>query len=215
MSRPTRQTKRKFFFCEGDTECNYIGALLKNIDNVSPRLINMSGGGYKNYLERIKKDGTLNRLASFIIIDGDRAQRIPEEKAALQELIDYCRRQNKTNAPQYLLIVNCPDFEYVACLHDAEYKGGDTTQYIVKKFGFKSLGEFKQKPDIYKFLQTGSRSYSTMMEKLKRHGKFIKNDVVAKNTILRFINLAINWDEFENKNSNIDEVFGLVMPSVS
>lgn len=215
MSRPARRIKRKFvFFCEGDTEYNYIDALLKNVNDVESRLINMHGGGYKNYLERIKKDGTLNRLASFIIIDGDRAQRISEEKTALQELIDYCRRQNKASATPYLLIVNCPDFEYVACLHDAEYKGGDTAQHIVKKFGFKNLGEFKQKADVYEFLQTGSRSYSTMLEKLQRRRKFIQNDVEAKNTIIRFLKLAINWDEFENKTSNIDEVFGLVMPSV-
>ena len=216
MSRAPRQIKHPFvFFCEGDTEYNYLSALLKNVSNVSARFINMSGGGYKSYLDAIKRDGTLNRLASFIIIDGDRAHKVPEEKNALEKLIDYCRRQNKKSAPPYLLIVNCPDFEYVACLHDVEYKGGDTGQHIVKKFGFKNLSEFKSKADIYEFLQTGTRSYSTMLKRLERRRKFIQNEINADRMVIRCKNSAIDWDEFENKTSNIDEVFGLVMPSVS
>ena len=37
--------------------------------------VNMKGGGYANFLNRLKEDANSNCLAKFIIIDGDRAEK--------------------------------------------------------------------------------------------------------------------------------------------
>lgn len=209
MSKPQRQLKKKFvLFCEGDTEYNYFDAIRK-IPNVEINIhaINMHGGGYKNFLTEIKKNGKLNRQASFVIIDGDRAQNIPEEKKSLRELIEYCRLQNtKKNFPPFFLIVNCPDFEYVACLHDENYKGGDTERYITKNFGFKNLDEFKSRTDIYDFLHKNSRHHEIMLQKIGNQ-KFITNEY-RKNSVIISIDQTIeDWNLLETKNSNINEFF--------
>ena len=113
MVRTIKQLKRTFvLYCEGDSEFNYFNAIrqIPNLDIIL-KPINLHGGGYKNFLNIIKKDSRLNRLATFIIIDGDRAQNIFEESSALKELIEYCKRQNKKRllAP-FFLIINYPNW---------------------------------------------------------------------------------------------------------
>lgn len=75
LSRKTRVTKKNFkVFCEGDTEYHYIDEMRRQKKlSIALKLVNMKGGGYSNFLEQIKIDGTANCLAKFIIIDGDRA----------------------------------------------------------------------------------------------------------------------------------------------
>lgn len=75
MSRKTRETKKNFkVFCEGDTEYNYIDEMRRQKRlSIAIKPVNMKGGGYSNFLEQVKTDGTTNCLAKFIIIDGDRA----------------------------------------------------------------------------------------------------------------------------------------------
>ncbi|MBR5913792.1 MAG: RloB domain-containing protein [Selenomonadaceae bacterium] len=212
MSKTQRQLKKKFvLFCEGDTEYNYFDAIRK-IPNteISIHTINMHGGGYKNFLSEIKKNGKLNRQATFIIVDGDRAQNIPEEKDALKELIEYCKLQNtKKNFPPFFLIVNCPDFEYIACLHDENYKGGDTEKHITKIFGFKSLEEFKRRTDIYNFLHKNSRYHEIMLKKIGNQ-KFIKNEYRKNLVIISVYQTIVEWELLSNKNSNINEFFEIL-----
>lgn len=80
-------------------------------------MVNMKGGGYRSFLEQVKIDGTMNCLAKFIIIDGDRAVSDEGEKKNLRELMKYCIMQNQSGRVPHFLIVNYPDFEYIACLH--------------------------------------------------------------------------------------------------
>ena len=59
-------------FCEGDTEYNYIDEMRRQKRlSITLKPVNMKGGGYSNFLEQVKTDGTTNCLAKFIIIDGD------------------------------------------------------------------------------------------------------------------------------------------------
>lgn len=212
MSKVQRQLKKKFvIFCEGDTEYNYFDAIRKipNVE-ISINAINMHGGGYKNFLSEIKKNGKLNRQATFIIVDGDRAQNIPEEKKSLRELIEYCRMQNtKKNFPPFFLIVNCPDFEYIACLHDENYKGGDTERHIKKFFECKSLGEFKSRTDIYEFLHKNSRHHEIMLQKIGNQ-KFITNEYRKNSVIILVTDTIIEWELLDSKNSNINEFFEIL-----
>lgn len=82
MSRKVRETKKNFkVFCEGDTEYHYIERMRqeKRI-SIAIKTVNMQGGGYKSFLDKLKTDGTKNCLAKFIIIDGDRAVKEQGEK---------------------------------------------------------------------------------------------------------------------------------------
>lgn len=213
MNRPQRKLTLTFrIFCEGDTEFNYFNALRKLTESVKIIPVNMEGGGYKEYLKKIKKDSPQNRVATFIIIDCDRARDISEEKAALITLIDYCKRQNEKSVSPYILILNNPDFEYIACLHDSKYKGGNTKQHIIKTFGFNNIDEFKSQTNIYDFLNKDSRNYLNMLEKLSRNDKkFIKN-IFNANDIIISVETFFDWDEFYNRNSNIDEIFKVILP---
>ena len=76
MSRPKRVLRKKFIvFCEGDTEYNYVdGMRLKQGVELALKPINMQGGGYKSFLDEIKKEASNNCLAKFIIIDFDRTK---------------------------------------------------------------------------------------------------------------------------------------------
>ena len=95
----------------------------------------MEGGGYRNFLEQVRADGTTNCLAKFIIIDGDRAISEEGEKKNLDELLKYCILQNKNGRIPHFLIVNDPDFEYLACLHTPRYNGQNAAQYLLRGIG--------------------------------------------------------------------------------
>ena len=118
MSRIERRTRKTFkVFCEGDTEYNYIDGLRQQKRlSIALKMVNMKGGGYRSFLEQVKIDGTVNCLAKFIIIDGDRAVSDEGEKKNLRELMKYCIMQNQSGRVPHFLIVNYPDFEYIACL---------------------------------------------------------------------------------------------------
>lgn len=145
MSRKTRYTKKIFkVFCEGDTEYHYIDEMRRHQRlSITLKPVNMRGGGYGNFLEQVKTDGTANCLAKFIIIDGDRAIIEEGEKKNLRELSDYCKLQNQSDRIPHFLIVNFPDFEYIACLHSPNYKGQNTAQYLSKELGYQSVDAFK------------------------------------------------------------------------
>jgi len=99
LSRKTRVTKKNFkVFCEGDTEYHYIDEMRRQKKlSIALKLVNMKGGGYSNFLEQIKIDGTANCLAKFIIIDGDRAIADEGERKNLRELLEYCILQKAKN----------------------------------------------------------------------------------------------------------------------
>jgi hypothetical protein len=99
--------------------------------SIALKLVNMKGGGYSNFLEQIKIDGTANCLAKFIIIDGDRAIADEGERKNLRELLEYCILQNRSGRIPHFLVINYPDFEYIACLHTPIYKGQNAV--IAKK----------------------------------------------------------------------------------
>ena len=82
MSRPERKLQKRFVvFCEGDTEYNYIDQMRKRQDvQITLKPINMHGGGYTNFLRKIKTESQTNCLAKFIIVDADRLVKHYEEK---------------------------------------------------------------------------------------------------------------------------------------
>lgn len=213
MSRMTRMTKKNFkVFCEGDTEYNYIDELRRQKRlSIALKPVNMRGGGYSNFLEQIRTDGTTNCLAKFIIIDGDRAVVENGEKKNLRELLDYCMLQNQSGRIPHFLIVDFPDFEYIACLHTPKYKGQTVAQYIIKELGYKSVDEFKADEKVYNVLNTNGNSCARMLSLLKRENCFVINNYsICKKQYEIKITTIYDWGKLGRKGSNINEFFEVV-----
>lgn len=214
MSRPERKLQKRFVvFCEGDTEYNYIDKMRKRQDvQIALKPINMHGGGYTNFLKKIKMESQTNCLAKFIIVDADRLVKHYEEKNSFLQLADYCKLQNKKGTIPHFLIVNNPDFEYVACLHDSEYKGQEVIRFLQTVFGFSSLEQFKKNPEVYECLNHGTRSYQTLIQKIQGKEKFVKDSytVKKKNFEIVISQTDIVWELLNHKGSNMEEFFDVI-----
>lgn len=176
--------------------------------SISLKPVNMKGGGYSNFLEQIKTDGTTNCLAKFIIIDGDRAIMDDSEKKNLQELLEYCILQNQSGRIPHFLIVNYPDFEYIACLHTPKYKGQNVTQYIIKELKYRSVDDLKADGKIYNILNTKECSYALMLSSLKKENCFIINHYAINKKLYEIkISTIFDWEKLGRKGSNINEFF--------
>ncbi len=213
MSRKERKIKRNFkVFCEGDSEYHYIDEMKRQLNlSIAIKLVNMKGGGYSSFLHSLQTDGTANCLAKFIIIDGDKAASEQGEKTNLQELINYCILQNKSKRVPHVLIVNFPDFEYIACLHTPKYKGQKTGQYIVKEMGYSSLDAFKADTKIYTMLNTNGNSNELMLRALEGRRTFITNTYsINKKTYEMALEMTYDWEVFGYQNSNIKDYFEII-----
>ncbi len=213
MSRKIRETKKNFkVFCEGDTEYNYINEMRRQQKlSIALKPVNMKGGGYSNFLEQVKIDGTANCLAKFIIIDGDRAVAEDSERKNLRELLEYCILQNRNRRIPHFLIVDYPDFEYIACLHSPKYKGQNVVQYIIKELGYKSIDEFKADEKVYNVLNTNGNSYDQMLSLLRKENCFVFNNYsISKKQYEIKTSTMYDWNRLGRKGSNINEFFEVI-----
>lgn len=214
MSRKVRKTQKNFkVFCEGDTEYRYIDEMRQQRRlSIALKPVNMKGGGYRNFLEQLKTDGTTNCLAKFIIIDGDRAVTDVTEKETLQELIDYCTLQNKSQRIPHFLIIDYPDFEYIACLHSPNFKGQDAAQFITNELKYKSVSALKADQHIYTTLNTGSNSFMQMLSMLNPNSCFLLNKYTINKTEydIKIRSTTYDWKKLGRKGSNIKELFEVI-----
>ncbi len=214
MSRKLRILKKRYaIFCEGDTEYNYTEKMRKKQGvELVLKPINMHGGGYSNFLRQIKKESQTNYLAKFIIVDADRIVKVPGEKENFMRLLEYCKLQNdKGNTPLFI-IANNPDFEYVACLHDAEYRGQDTKNYIIKAWGYKEIDAFKNDSEVYEFLNSGKKSFYNLLGIIRRQDKLVKNqyEIKKKTFDISIKSTVFNQDMLDQRVSNIEEFFDVI-----
>ncbi len=179
--------------------------------SIAIKQVNMKGGGYSNFLDQVKTDGTMNCLAKFIIIDGDRAVAEEGEKKILRELLEYCMLQNQSGRVPHVLIVDYPDFEYIACLHTPKFKGQDVAQYIVKELGYKSVDEFKADEKVYNVLNSNGNSSDLMLSLLRKDNCFIVNEYHIKKKLYEIkISTVYDWEKLGRKGSNINEFFEII-----
>ena len=180
--------------------------------SIAIKPVNMKGGGYSNFLEQVKTDGTANCLAKFIIIDGDRAVAEEGEKKKLRELLEYCILQNQSGRIPHFLIVDYPDFEYIACLHTPQYRGQTVAQYIVKELKYKSVDEFKADVKVYNVLNANGNSSALMLSLLKNDNCFIVNDYSIKKNLydIKISSTTCDWEKLGRKSSNINEFFEII-----
>lgn len=213
MSRKTRTTQKNFkVFCEGDTEYHYIDEMRRQKKlSITLKPVNMKGGGYRNFLDQVKTDGTANCLAKFIIIDGDRALVEKGEKKNLLELLNYCILQNQSGRIPHFLIVNYPDFEYIACLHTPKYKGQNAAQYLTKELGYKSIDDFKANQNVYHVLNTNVNSCTLMLSSLKKENCFVINNYAINKKLYEIKATTVyDLEKLGSKGSNINEFFEII-----
>jgi hypothetical protein len=214
LSRKKRVFQKRFaIFCEGDTEYNYIDKMRKNQGvELILKPINMHGGGYSNFLNKIKTEAQSNYLAKFIIVDGDRISSVPGELANFKNLLEYCKIQNRKGNTPHFIIVDNPDFEYVACLHSPEYKGQDVHKFIQTAFGIKDMGDFKSNTEIYNLLNSGNLSCHRMVDVIRGREKFLKNEYDIKKSRFEITikETVIDMDLLSRRNSNIEEFFDVI-----
>lgn len=213
MSRKTRVTQKNFkVFCEGDTEYHYIDEMRRQKRlSITLKPVNMRGGGYSNFLEQVKTDGTTNCLAKFIIVDGDRAITEAGEKKSLGELLNYCILQNQSRRIPHFLIIDYPDFEYVACLHTPKYKGQTAAQYLIKELGYKNIDAFKADQNVYRVLNTDENSYNRMLSSLRKENCFVINSYAINKKFYEIkITTHYDWEKLGRMGSNINEFFEVV-----
>ena len=214
MSRKQRVLKKRYaIFCEGDTEYNYIDKMRKKQGvEIVLKPINMHGGGYSNFLRQIKKESQTNYLAKFIIVDTDRIVSVQGEKENFLMLLEYCKIQNDKGSTALFVIADNPDFEYVACLHDADYKGQDTKNYIVKTWGYKDLDSFKNDTEVYEYLNTGKKSFENLLGIIRRQDKLVKNqyEIKKKSFDISIKSTVYDQDMLDQRVSNIEEFFDVI-----
>lgn len=147
MSRKKRILQKRFaIFCEGDTEYNYIDKMRRNQGvELVLKPINMHGGGYANFLQKIRTESQSNYLAKFIIVDADRLTTIQGELDGFNKLLEYCMIQNKKGNTPHFIIMDNPNFEYVACLHSPAYKGQDVHKFYSVIIWYKKYCRFQGK----------------------------------------------------------------------
>ena len=123
MSRLERKLQKRFVvFCEGDTEYNYIDKMrgVKRQDvQITLKPINMHGGGYRNFLKKIKLESQTNCLAKFVIVDADRLVKHYEEKDSFQRKTQRAEEggQRTSSYPVHVQQYACNDYGHERQCH--------------------------------------------------------------------------------------------------
>ena len=214
MSRKERSIKKVFkVFCEGDTEYNYFDNIrtTKNI-SLAIRPVNMGGGGYANFISKLKCDSNSNCIAKFIVVDGDKALTDSSEQKRLDELIQYCRIQNNSKRIPHILIVDFPDFEYVACLHFENYNGKNSEQFITDELKYKSISDFKSDKKVLINIEKKGGSFNNLLKAINRNNVIVDNEISVKKKIYE---ITVGKTEYYSQNigkkgTNINDFFDVL-----
>lgn len=161
-------------------------------------------------MEEIKKEASNNCLAKFIIIDFDRVAQNEGELSKLKEIIDYCKIQNNSNRIPHFLILNNPNFEYIACLHIGSYQGQSIKGFIERNLNFGNVEKFKAKQDIYKYLNSNENSQNLMCSRLKEPIIIHHYKISKKSYEIRIFKVDIKWENGDKSGSNINELFEVI-----
>lgn len=204
-------------FLEGDTESYYFKGMKKG-DQVEIQYeeVTMDGGGYTNFLNQVRKKGDAGYIAKFIVIDYDRALKVPGEYECFLKLKKYCDTKNKSGVIPYFLIVDNPDFEYFCCLHAPEYKNSSTEKFICQNFHYKALSAFKKEENVYQLLNSNGNHKDRALESIRNKPKVLKNQYRFKKKGLD-MSIRISKTEFDPLNqtqrgTNIEEFFDIIQP---
>lgn len=161
-------------------------------------------------MDEIRTEASNNCLAKFIIIDFDRAKKHPGELPKLKELIEYCKLQNSSKKIPHFLILDNPDFEYIACLHIGGYHGQDVKRYIEQTLGLGDIEKFKAMRDVYSYLNTKDNSYKLMLSRIQK--KIVVNHyrINKSGFEIKISGTEVVWEHENDRGSNINELFEVI-----
>lgn len=207
-------SKRIVVYCEGGTEENYSNGLKKRIKEVDPstkvaiKPEDIGGGGYKSFYDELIKEPDSNCIARVVLLDLDRYTTHPEERPEFMKLVELSRGSMSKHVP-CILIGSYEDFEYCLCCHDAQYKDGDTTAFLTKKWGYSSLDECKADENVWKKAHTGKRSCKQAVDHLAGRPKAIKNAISAvKGThSVKLADVTFDDEKISGRGSNFEDLF--------
>jgi len=174
--------------------------------------INMCDGGYANFLNKIKTEPQSNCLAKFIIVDADRLIKNPGEFAHFNRLLEYCIIQNKKENVPHFLIVDNPDFEYVACLHSPDYFGQEIHGFLTGVLGIKDIDTFKSNVNVYELLNRNRMSYQVLLSAVRNKEKILRNvyEIRKKTFNITVKKTIVDMDMCSRRGSNIEEFFDVI-----
>ncbi|MBE5881029.1 MAG: RloB domain-containing protein [Lachnospiraceae bacterium] len=210
MSRKIRQPEKTLkVFCEGETEFNYFEYIRKNKKvSLTIRPVDMKGGGYGSFLQMLQEDANSNCMAKIIVVDGDRALSVPGEEIKLKQLAEFCKVQNSSKRTPHILIVNYPDFEYVACLHRDTYKGQDALIYIKKVLGYQDVEDFKADADVFRVLTAKGGSIEKLRNSTNPNTKIVENRMKYNKTEYELnVKSKFLWERLGIRGTNFDDFY--------
>ena len=74
------------------------------------------------------------------------------------------------------MIIDFPDFEYIACLHTFSFKGQNVEQYIKKELGYKDIDDFKADDKVFKVLvESGKGSIEQLLSSINNDTAIVDN----------------------------------------
>ncbi|WP_221373526.1 RloB domain-containing protein [Clostridium perfringens] len=218
MRKKREQQKNIILYVEGDTEKNYFSEFKKRekekLKISIEKIDNMGGGGYSNFLEKLKKSAPeYGYLAIFIIIDLDKINN-PGEKKKLEELINYCKTKNKQKSIPHFLIGTNEDFEYFACCHCDNYNNSDVKKFVTQNLPYRTVEELKADKNVFYVLNRDGRSYEIANKKFSKKGNkfYIFNDYSFQKASMdiKIKNILINEEALTCKHSNIHQFFNII-----
>lgn len=225
--RPIRTPKPTVeVFVEGGDEETYFRELKKSVLFRTIRLTikpyNIKGGGYVEFTKYIKKNNaTYGCVARFLVMDYDRYLMHDSERKAFQDLLEYCKTENKTHDIPYFMLVANPSLELFLCFHMEDFSlSADPVCFLCEKFQCQSLAQFKgkliQDPKVFECIMQNSvpEAIERACSRMRARPKVICNQPVisGKGITVKIRNNNIIWniDNHAHKNANMDEFFDIV-----
>lgn len=217
--RPSKRLTPNFkVICEGSTEKHYVDGLRKWLSKSplsSYRImpVDAKGGGYSVVLDHLRKTPDSNCVAVIALFDFDRYISTFEERKVFTEILELSKNSIKKRVP-IILVVSNPDFEYVICAHDPDFRNGDITKFLVKSMRYENLDACKADDGVWDKVHSGNRSHEVALEDLSECSHIITNDLeigsgrLPGQVILKGV--ACNLDAQSVRTSNLGDLFEVV-----
>lgn len=193
-------------FVEGYSEENYIKSLkkLKKLTIIETP-VNLKGGGYTTFIQKIKEHPFEAYLATFLILDMDRYSKIAGEENKFKELIKLCNKANRDSL--CFVIGNNDNIETFFEMHFPDFKPSKKNflKSKIKKYD-------KNDNDIFDKLNKDNRGYSVAIHNQNKINKIsIENQYSSnKKNIVNKNKVIFHPQNLNVKHSNMFDMFDIL-----
>ena len=213
--RPAKQLSKKYtVYCEGKTESRYLEGLRTWMKESHPEIklrlepVDVGGGGYREFLKRLRIEPDTNCVARFVLLDYDRVVKHAHEAAAFKELLDLSQASTRKNVP-IILIVSNESFEYALCAHDPKYRDGDTEAHLTDCWAYRDFADVKSDGAVWNRAHTLGRSHEVAIRHLMKRPQLITNTIRYESKKLRLSLIEVRYDSAvaSTRTSNLTDLF--------